>query len=386
MWIEKNGPVFRIRDLVHGKKTTLATGYRTKTAARAAMVQLQSDAVRGDALVPRGGRMLFVTWLDAWWPSYASTLKPSAAHSEGSRVRIHIRPMLGHLELDEITGFTVQQWLAQLSAGGAGRRPLAPKTVRNVHGLLHKILQAAVVERLIRSNPCTSSRLPRRTHHEMRFLTGPDIERLLAALPEHWRPMVLLLVATGLRWGEAAGLKVGRLDVLGCRLTVEETLHELPTGEVVFTSPKSERSRRTVTFPKSVALELAPLVVGKERDALVFTAPMGGPARTRNFRRNWLTATKAAGVAGLRVHDLRHTHAAMLISAAQPLTAIQRRLGHSSISVTSDLYGHLMPEVDAGIITAIESVIDFRGVVGESNADQPQPTAINGDERARQRR
>src|SRR3546814_13201071 len=66
----------------------------------------------------------------------------------------------------------------------------------------------------------------------------------LVALPEHWRPMVLLLVSTGLRWGEAAGLKVGRLDLLGCRLTVLETLHELPTGEVIFTSPKRSEERR----------------------------------------------------------------------------------------------------------------------------------------------
>ena len=378
MWIEKNGPAYRIRDTINGKKMTLATGYPTKSAARAAMVQMQADAVRGEALVPRGGRVLLVQWVDLWWPSYVSTLKPSAAHSEGSRVRMHIRPLLGHLELDDITGFTVQQWLALLAAGGPGRRPLSPKTIRNVHGLLHKILQAAVVERLIRSNPCASSKLPRRTHYEMRFLTPPEVERVLAELPEHWRPMVLLLVTTGLRWGEAAGLKVGRLDLLGCRLTVLETLHELPTGEVVFTSPKSERSRRTVTFPKSVALDLAPLVVGKGRDELVFSAPMGGPPRTRNFRRVWLTATAAAGVPGLRVHDLRHTHAAVLISAGRPLTAIQRRLGHSSIAVTSDLYGHLMPEVDEGIIAAVENMIDFRGNLGGVTGRERPSTATTG--------
>lgn len=370
MWVEKNGRSFRIRDLINGTKTTLAQGYRTKTEARAAMVQLQADRVRGEALRPRGGQMLLSQWVDMWWPSYAATLKPSAAHSESSRVKTHVRPLLGHLELDDISGFTVQQWLARLAEGGPGRRPLAAKTIRNTHGTLHKILNAAVAERLIRLNPCTSSRLPRRVYREMRFISGPEVERLLNALPEHWRPMVLLLVTTGLRWGEAAGLKVGRLDLLGCKLTVEETLHELPTGEVVFTSPKSERSRRTVTFPKSVALDLSPLVVGKERDSLVFTAPMGGPARTRNFRRVWLSATKAAGLSGLRVHDLRHSHAAVLISAGRPLTAIQRRLGHSSISVTSDLYGHLLPEVDEGIIAAIEGMINFRGNLGESVPEQ----------------
>lgn len=386
MWIEKNGPVYRIRDLINGKKVTLATGYPTKAAAKAAMVQLQADAIRGESLVPRGGRMPLADWIDAWWPAYASTLKPSAAHSEGSRLRIHIRPMLGHLALEEITAATVQQWVAMLADGTSGRRPLSPKTIRNVHGLLHKVLQAAVVERLIRTNPCAATRLPRRVHREMRFLTPPEVERLLVATPDHWRPLVLLLVATGLRWGEAAGLKAGRLDLLGCRLTVLETLHELPDGSVVFTSPKSERSRRTVTFPQSVAAELAGLVVGKGAEDLVFTAPMGGPVRTRNFRRGWVRWTAEAGLEGLRIHDLRHSHAAALISAGVPLTAIQRRLGHSSITVTSDLYGHLMPEVDAGILVAVEGMIDFRGNLGEPSADQPRSTEMNGDKLAGQGR
>lgn len=380
MWIERNGPVYRIRDEVGGKRVTVATGYPTKTAANAARTQLQAEKLRGDALVPRGGTILLSQWVDLWWPPYASTLKPSAAHSEGSRVRIHIRPGLGHLALDELTGFTVQQWLAQLASGGGGRRPLSAKTIRNVHGLLHKILDAAVVERLIRTNPCASSKLPRRVHKEMRFLTPPEVERLLIALPAHWRPMVLLLVSTGLRWGEAAGLKVGRLDLLGCKLTVEETLHELPTGEVIFTSPKSERSRRTVTFPRSVAVELAPLVVGKERGALVFTAPQGGPARTRNFRRVWLTATRAAGVQGLRVHDLRHTHAAALLSAGRPPLAVQRRLGHSSSTVTQDLYGHLMPDVDDGVLAAVEGLINFRGNLGELAGQDGQRSETVGKE------
>src|SRR5690606_39678910 len=95
-------------------------------------------------------------------------------------------------------------------------------------------------------------------------------------------------------------------------------------------------------------LSLAPLVAGKGRDDLVFTAVKGGPVRYRVFRSTWVKACAAAGLEGLRIHDLRHTHAAWLISAGVPLTAIQRRLGHASLAVTSDLYGHLMPAVDEG--------------------------------------
>lgn len=381
MWVEKNGPVWRVRDERGGKKITVATGFRTKTAARIAKTQLEADALRGDSLRPRGGQVVLGEWLDAWWPSYEVTLKPSSRISADVIVRCYIRPMLGHLMLDDIDPLTVQRWTADLLAGRTEKkRALAVKTVRNHHGLLHKIMADAVLHRLIRSNPCTRTGLPERTYTEMRFLTEPEAARLLAATPEHWRPLVLLLLGTGLRWGEAIGLRVQDVDVLACRLTVVQTMQELgDTAAIVFVTPKSRRSRRTLTFPKSVAEALIPLVANKDRDALVFTAVRGGPVRSRRFRLVWNAATKAAGLEGFRIHDTRHTHAAWLLSARHPLTAVSRRLGHSSVSVTGDIYGHLLAEVDDGIASTLDTalpMIEIRGPVGEAVAipGQPQPS------------
>lgn len=383
MWVEKNGPVWRIRDVVNGRKVTLQTGFPTKTAAKAAMTALRADQLRGEYIDPRAGRITLAAWIDSWWPSYAATLKPSALRSEGSRVRIHIIPALGHYALDDLDPLVIQRWVSDLSAGQRRpdgswlRKPLSPKTVRNVHGVLHKILEAAVRQRLIRSNPAAGTGMPRRRHREMRFLTPPEIDRLLAACSgeyARWRPLVLLLVATGLRYGEAIGLRVGRVDVLGCTVTVLETMHEAGGGDYIVTDPKSEHSRRTVPIPREVADELAPLVAGKERHELVFTEADGRPV-TRNFRqRTWLRICERAGLEGLRLHDLRHTHAAVLISAGIPLTAVQRRLGHSSIRVTSDMYGHLMPEVHDSIVRAVSAVLPApgprRGDLGELSSPQ----------------
>lgn len=367
MWVEKNGPVWRIRDERAGKKITISTGYRTKTAAKLAKTGFEADALRGDALVPRGGQVLLDEWIDAWQPAWEAGLKPTSAESEPARIRNHIRPLLGHVPLERVDEMAVQRWVAELGRGVPDpddpkkwiRRPLKPKTIRNCHGLLYKVLAAAVRAKLIRSNPCTSTTLPKRVHHEMRFLTEPDIARLVACLPPHWRPLVLLLVATGLRWGEATALRVGDVDLLAGKptLTVLRTRYEAPGGEILFTEPKTAASRRTVTFNKMAADALVPLVAGHDRRHLIFTAVRGGTLRVNNFRRNWLTATEAAGLAGVRVHDLRHTHAAILISAGVPLTAIQRRMGHSSIVVTSDLYGHLLPQVDEGILAAIDAAM-----------------------------
>lgn len=378
MWVEPHGKKWRIRDERGGRKVTVAGGYLNKTAAKKAMVRHLNDQQRGDELVPGGGQLTLAELIDIWWPHYSRALKPTALHSEGGRVRNHIRPLLGGYALADVDHLLINEWVGWLERGEGPmegdrkRRKLAAKTVHNCHGVLFSLMRFAVDQRYRRDNPCAGTSLPKREQKEMRFLSDPEIARLVAALPEHWQPLVLLLVATGLRWGEAVGLRVGRVDLLAKKpkLLVVEHLHELSsTGEMVFTDPKSARSRRTVSFPLKVALHLTAAVAGKAPDEMVFTTVTGLKVRARNFRRQvWLPALTAAGLEGLRIHDLRHSHAAILISAGRPLSAISRRLGHSSIAVTDALYGHIREEADDGILVAIQDAI--RAVGAEAVADE----------------
>lgn len=371
MWVEKNGPTYRVRDLVGGKKVTIKAGLPTKTSANKVKTLLEADAARGDALVPRGGQMLLGDWIGMWWPVYKPSLKPSSLQSAERINRRYIRPLLGHLALDDVDALTDQWWVSQLLSGFPGQNPLAPKTVLNAHGQLHKIMKEAVAQRLIRHNPCEGTKLPKVVPYEMRFLTEPEAERLLAATPDHWRPLIAVLLGTGLRWGEAIGLKVKAVDLFQRRVTVLEQLQELAdTAELIWVSPKSRESRRTVPLPAYAVDALVPLVSGRERDHVVFSAVQGGLVRYRVFWRTWSKITKEAGLEGLRIHDLRHTHAAWLISADVSLTAVQRRLGHASISVTSDRYGHLLPAVDEKIIAALDAALP---VLGDA---RPAPPAL----------
>jgi integrase len=191
-----------------------------------------------------------------------------------------------------------------------------------------------------------------------------------------------------------AGLRVKTVDVLARTLRVEETRHELTGGAPLVIGPtKTEHSRRTVTFPPEVAELLVPLVSMRHRDAHVFTAADGTELRQRKFWKGvWLKATVAAGLDGLRIHDMRHTHASHLISENVPLTGIQRRLGHSSITVTSDMYGHLLPVVDENIIAAtsrslgkVEFGWPVGGDLGETNPEETGGTLTNNEQRAGQR-
>ncbi len=366
MWIEKNGPTFRIRDIIDGKKVTLEKGWPNKTSAKKRLTTLQADRLRGDFIDPRAGKLTVAEWSATWWAGHATGLKPTSVQSEGSRLRMHIVPLLGTLALDEVDNVAIQAWVTKLLTGLPDldrpgkwvRRPLSAKTVRSCHGVLHSMMKSAVQARKIRTNPCGDTKLPELVPREMRFLTEPEAGRLHTAVPEHWRPLVLLLVSTGLRWGEAVGLQLKNLDVLGGKLTVVRAMHEMADGSLIFGTPKTARGRRTGTFTPKVAAALAPLVVDKDREALVFDTPTGLPVRARNFRRGWLRWTAEAGLSGLRIHDLRHSQVAFLIAANVPLSAISQRLGHSSIAVTDGIYGHLLPQVDAGILKAVTDALE----------------------------
>lgn len=391
MWPEKHGKTYRVRDLVAGSKVTIASGYRTKTAAKEAIAVMKADQLRGEWVDPRAGSILLAEWVAIWWPTHKLTYgSETSVKSEGGRIKNHILPLLGQYEVGEIDPLVVKAWVAQMLAGDEelDREPLAPKSIRNVHGLLYAIMQEAVVQRIIRTNPCARTGLPKIEHKEQRYLTDAEIARLVLAMPPHWRPLVVLLVSTGLRWSEAAGLRVKTVDVLARSVRVEEVLHELSAGgDLVVGPPKTDKSRRTVTVPAAVAELLVPLVSMRERDAHVFLGPDGGDVRYRKFWRIFVRCAAAAGLEGLRIHDLRHTHAAHLISAGVPLTGVQRRLGHASIMVTSDLYGHLLPVVDENIIAAVEASlakIDLGGIVGEMGGGQRGATRFNKQELAGQ--
>lgn len=364
MWVERHGKAWRIRERLAGELRTVQGGFPTKTAASAARKLLEADHLRGDLVLPADGRILLGEWLEEWWAARIDGLSPSTRKSEGGRIRNLLVPRLGGVEVGALTPMAVQLWVRDLAAAG-----YAAKTVHNAHGILHTAMAAAVAERLRKGNPCAGTKLPRGEHREMRFLTEQEADRLLVALPEHYRPLVLAALGTGLRWAELAGLRVRRVDLFAKHVRVEETLQETAgTGELVWGPPKTKASRRTVPIHASVRDALLPLVANRARDAVVFTTVQGHELRVRNFRRVWLAALERAGLEpdrpagvrrseGVRFHDLRHTHAAWLISAGRPLTAVQRRLGHTSITVTSDRYGHLLPEVDEGILDVLDAAL-----------------------------
>ncbi len=161
----------------------------------------------------------------------------------------------------------------------------------------------------------------------------------------------------GLRWGELAGLRTERVDLLRRQVAVVEQLTEV-NGVLSFGPPKTAAGRRSVAVPTFLAGMLGEQLEERaEPVGLVFPAREGGPMRRGNFRRRaWATATKRAGLVGLRFHDLRHTAVALAIGQGAHPKAIQARMGHSSIVTTLDRYGHLFDGLDEQIAEGLDSV------------------------------
>lgn len=280
--------------------------------------------------------------------------------------RRHIGETFDPWPVGQVTRHQVEQWVARLrttetepSARARAKNPkklpdyLSTKTIANLHGLLSSVLSLQVERGVIDRNPAYRVRLPvKYNKREPMFLNTRQRVELLANTPREWQTFVALLMATGIRWGEATALTATDLDLEATPATVRiERAWKRDSNGFHLGPPKSKKSRRTITLPEQLIPDLT-TIADQHPDGLLFEGPNGGRLRSEWFTYHvWNPATKAAHINPKpRIHDLRHTHASMLLGAGVPIHIIQYRMGHESIETTVNVYGHLTPE--AGRIAA----------------------------------
>ena len=210
----------------------------------------------------------------------------------------------------------------------------------------------------------------------MRFLEPPAVADLAGAIAPRFRALVLTAAYTGCRFGELAGLRQTNLNLLRQALTVVETLTEVK-GIVSLSAPKTAAAARQVSLPKSLVEELAQHLARwpTSSGGFVFASANGASIRRTNFRRRfWLPAVRSSVGEPFRFHDLRHTHAAILIAQGEHPKVIQSRLGHSSIQVTLDTYGHLFEGLDQAAAERLDEV--FRQIPADSSRTLEQSKVL----------
>jgi integrase len=314
--------------------------FTRRTDAEQFLVQVEADKARGTWIDPVRGEVAMGEWAERWLSSTVH-LKPKTRLGYESLLRSRILPSFAKAPIAAIRPLDVREWLARMQADG-----LSASRCRQAYHLLGSILDTAVQDGRIATSPCVGIKLPRLTQTEMAYLRPEQVRDVLAVVDHNYRLLLEVLAIAGLRFGEAAALRRSRCDILRSRLIIAENLSEV-SGVLHYVAPKTHQ-RRVVTIPRFLGDRLARNLQGLPADdSLVFTSPRGESIRYSNFAaRVWKPALREAGLPDMGVHALRHTCAALLISQGAHPKAIQRHLGHQSITTTLDRYGHLFEDED----------------------------------------
>jgi integrase len=279
-------------------------------------------------------------------------------------------PLIGGLRADKVTKDAISRAVITLSG------TYSAKSMKNQRGLLFGVLNRAVEEGYLPTNPAKGVRLPRAKEHQkqdMRILTADELNQILEAIHPHYRPFVMFLAGTGCRWGEVVALEIR--DVVLPNVRIRQALQWSPDNNREVGPTKTGRSNRTIVLPPQLVDDVKPLLARTPGD-LVFTAPRGGMIQHRTFWSDiWQPAVKGLPLPRPRIHDLRHSHAAWLLAEGVPIHIVQARLGHESITTTVDTYGGLLP--DAQMQAAAAAALVFKGHASvEDTADTYGPKEL----------
>lgn len=288
-------------------------------------------------------------------------LKPSTHLKVQGHLRNYIEPAFGHYPIGAITPPEVRRWVSALVDHG-----LSAATVRAVYSTFSRVMRHAVIDSVITRNPCVGISLPRDAGgQEMRFLSPDEINRLALAHRPRFRTLIYTAAYTGMRWGELVALRTDNLDLPRATVNVVEAVAEV-NGTLYRGSTKTG-ARRTLSLPAFLVEMLTEHVAQfASSDGDVFASTEGGPLRRNFYHRHFKPAVRTAGLDdGLRFHDLRHTCAALLIAQGAHPKEIQERMGHSTIRLTFDRYGHLLPSLDERLKTGLDEA--FRAAANSAS-------------------
>ena len=330
-----------IRKSVYGK---------TQKEVRLALSKIVSEMNSGTYAEP--SKMKVSQWLDEWLAIYTMNIKPATRSAYEEHIRVHIKPSLGDILLKQLSTRDIQQLYTNLLK----ERELSPKTVRNIHGVLHRTLEQAKLLGYIRVNPAEAAVTPRVEKKQVETLDAEDIGKFLAAIRgTKYEYPLFVAVFTGLRQGELLGLTWDCVDFEHGMLLINKQ-HNRVKGdtEFRFASLKNDKARvLTVADEVIDVLKLqkqrqeswaAALGNGWENpDNLAFTTEFGRYINNKILYQNFKRIANNLGKPDLRFHDLRHTYAVNSLRAGDDIKTVQENLGHATASFTLSTYAHATP-------------------------------------------
>jgi len=345
-----------------GKRHREAVGGNEHDAYR--ILNKRIEEIDTGAFNPSPKTETFQSFAERW-------LKGKVAIEEATRqsyqgiLNNHLIPYFGQGRIGHLKRKNIQEFV-----NSKAKRELSPKTIENILRVLHEIIEDAQVEKLIVQNPYLKIEKPKSEKPEVDYLRTSEIPIFLKACEGNHYALFYTAVFSGMRRGEFLARKWGDVDWINRKIYVRDSLYKRR-----FKSPKSKYSKRAIDMGPRLIQVLKEHRVAQDRNRLkagkdwldndlIFCRNDGKPLDPDNlYHRDFKRILKKAKLRSIRIHDLRHTFAAILISASHNFKYIQNQMGHSSIKVTMDLYGHLMPEVFEGAAQKTEDFV-FRPAIG----------------------
>ena len=300
------------------------------------------------AWIDRGKVMISLgTWVDPsheilpfneyarLWRATKSSISGKTLGTYDSQLRLHLSPEFGIKPLTGITSSDIRKWITKLSEDKVGAT-----TIRQSYRLMRQIMEAAFIEERISRNPCMGIKLPKIVAADKRGLTREELNALAEECGTYG-PIVLFLGTTGLRIGEALALRVGDFDPTSCTVTVQRSWTKDVTGRRVMGASTKTGASRVIPISPGVLTSLRPMLESKAAEDWVFVGPRGKVMDYDWLRqRIFMPAVARLGLKGITIHSLRHTCASLLIKLRAPITTVSYVLGHASVKMTLDTYGH----------------------------------------------
>lgn len=332
---------------------------------RAATAALDS----GTYIVPC--KMTVGEWMDVWSNQYLGGVKESTVAAYNATIRTHIKPGLGAIRLDALDTHLVQSFYNSLGKPTKDRDAVSPKTVKNIHGVLHKALQQAVANGYIRFNATDACILPRIVKKELQPLDDAEIKLFLNAIKGHqFELLYTVTLFTGMREGEALGLTWDCVDFIRGIILIKKQLQKEKKvgGAFQLVSLKNDKPRRITPAPWVMQLlrdRKLQQYEAKEKAAdmwsnplnLVFTNELGGHLVPQTVVRHYKEIVTSIGRPDARFHDLRHSYAVASLRSGDDIKTVQGNLGHATASFTLDVYGHVTDQMKLESAARMEAYI-----------------------------
>jgi integrase len=329
-----------------GELVPAAETFATKGDAAAWLASVQTDTARGEFVDPRAGRVTLRDFANRFMAE--RVLAERTAETYRGLLDNHILPSLGQTEIGQLTPGAVRSWHSRLARQH-------PSTAAKAYRLLRTMLNTAVADELIARSPCRIEGAGKESADERPIATVQEVERLVAAMPERFRAIILFATWCQLRKGELCALRRRDIDLLHFTVTVFQNLQQLRNGQLIFKEPKTVASRRTISIPPHVLPAIESHLerfTASDPEALVFTGERGGALRPHVLQKHWSKARLSIGRPDLHLHDLRHTGNTWAAATGASTRELMTRMGHASPDAALR-YQHATAERDKAIADAL---------------------------------